>query len=423
MKFFIKFISLFLFTLSFALDSQVLSQRIEPVNKKNIHIEKNILPSKSSYQLFLSYKIPFSNLVFIKKEEKFFSGMEIEFNLFNGSKIVNRKSITKNVYVDDYNDTKSNDKFLEGFTFFNIDKLNYTILPILHIYNTDQEIILDSIKINLNDFIKDNIYAPIIVEKSNQKCSDSYFFKLTNFGNTVPFASSDYLLLIPVQDTSLKYLNIKIEQKGKILFEKESAKYYENNLSMTECGSFIGINELHDDFLVRYFVIDNFNYKLHEGSAKLIITHSNKKTDFDLNVVWINKPKSLINPEYAIDILNVIEDKNVVAKLLQNSKSNLYDALTDYWDKKYPDRKYQFNEFMNEFYKRVDYAIENFSTLVYKDGAKTDRGKIYIKYGHPDEILRNYSDNKVIETWIYRNINKQFTFADSSGLGNYIQEE
>ena len=423
MKFFIKLISLFLSTLLFILNSQVLSQSIEPVNKKIIHIEKNILPSKNEYLLFISYKIPFSNLVFVKKEEKFFSGLEIEFNLFDKDKIVNRKTASKNVFVDNYNDTKSNDNFLEGFTFFNIDKSNYTILPILHLHNTNSEVILDSIKINLNDFIKDDISAPIIIEETKQKCSDSYFFRLTNYGNIIPFASSDYLLLIPVRDTSLKSINIKIEQKGKILFEREATKFYENNLSMNECGNIIGISESEGDFPIRYFVIDNFNHKLHEGSAKLIITGSNKKAEFDLNVVWINKPKSLINIEFAVDILNVIEDKNVVTKILQNSKSNLYDALTDYWDKKFPDRKYQFNELMNEFYRRVDYANENFSTLVYKSGAKTDRGKIYIKYGHPDDILRNYSDNKVIEIWIYKNINKQFTFVDNSGLGNYMLEE
>ncbi|MDH7605681.1 MAG: GWxTD domain-containing protein [Melioribacter sp.] len=393
------------------------------MNKKIIHIEKNILPAKNNYLLFISYKIPFSNLVFIKKEEKFFSGLEIEFNLFDGDKIINRKTISKNVFVDNYNDTKSNNNFLEGFTFFDIDKNDYTILPILHLHNTNNEIIFDSIKINLNNFIKDNIYAPIIIEDSNQKCFDSHLFKLTNYGNIIPFASYDYLMLIPVQDTSLKYLNIKIEQKGKILFEREVTKYYENNLSMTECDNIIGFLESYSNFPIRYFVIDNFNHKLHEGSAKLIITGSNKKAEFDLRVVWINKPKSLINLEFAIDILNVIEDKNVVAKILQNSKSNLYDALTNYWDKKFPDRKYQFNELMNEFYRRVDYANENFSTLVYKSGAKTDRGKIYIKYGQPDEILRNYSDGKVIEIWIYNNINKQFTFVDNSGLGNYMLEE
>ncbi|MEJ5350002.1 MAG: GWxTD domain-containing protein [Melioribacteraceae bacterium] len=393
------------------------------MNKNFIHLEKNILPSKNCCLIFISYKIPYSNLVFVKKEEKFFSGLEIEFNLFERGKIINRKTVSKNVFVENYNDTKSNENYLEGFTFFNIEKDNYTILPILNLLNTNNEIILDSVKINLKDFIKEKIYAPIVIEEPKQKCSDSLLFKLTNFGNSIPFASSDYLLLIPVQDTSIKSLTVKIEQNNKILFEKQVSKFDIKNISVVECNNFIGINEFQDDFSNRYFVIDDFSYKLHEGSARLIITDTNKKAEFNLQVVWINKPKSLANLEFAVEILNMIENKNVVNKILQNSKSNLYDALKNYWDKKYPDRKYQFNELMNEFYRRVDYANENFSTLSYKFGAKTDRGKIYIKYGQPDEIFRNYSDNKVIEIWIYKNINRQFTFVDNSGLGNYMLEE
>ena len=75
---------------------------------------------------------------------------------------------------------------------------------------------------------------------------------------------------------------------------------------------------------------------------------------------------------------------------------------------------------MNEFYMRVDYAIVQYRTVSEVNGAATDRGKIYIKYGEPDDIERSYSDQgQILEIWKYRKFNKEFVFSDVSGLGNY----
>ncbi len=38
------------------------------------------------------------------------------------------------------------------------------------------------------------------------------------------------------------------------------------------------------------------------------------KKDFNLNVIWIAKPISLMDPELAIKLLEIIESKEVVSK-------------------------------------------------------------------------------------------------------------
>lgn len=76
---------------------------------------------------------------------------------------------------------------------------------------------------------------------------------------------------------------------------------------------------------------------------------------------------------------------------------------------------------MAEFYSRADYALENFAGITNQNGAKTDRGKIYIKFGKPDNIKRDYSQDEIVyELWTYTDIKKEFLFKDESGLGNYI---
>ena len=78
---------------------------------------------------------------------------------------------------------------------------------------------------------------------------------------------------------------------------------------------------------------------------------------------------------------------------------------------------------MSEFYSRVDFAIDNYSSINKMDGAKSDRGKVYIKYGIPSKSNRVFSNNKVLEIWEYAEIDKKFVFADNSGTGNFVLEK
>ena len=54
------------------------------------------------------------------------------------------------------------------------------------------------------------------------------------------------------------------------------------------------------------------------------------------------------------------------------------------WDSRDPDPDTVENEFKEQFYERVAYANEHFSSG--KPGRMTDRGRIYIKFGKPDSI-------------------------------------
>jgi GWxTD domain-containing protein len=55
-----------------------------------------------------------------------------------------------------------------------------------------------------------------------------------------------------------------------------------------------------------------------------------------------------------------------------------------FWDQRDPDPDTEENEFKDEHYERLAYANEHFASG--KPGSMTDRGRIYIKFGKPDEI-------------------------------------
>lgn len=91
-----------------------------------------------------------------------------------------------------------------------------------------------------------------------------------------------------------------------------------------------------------------------------------------------------------------------------------------FWKKQDPNPADEYNPVFNEYYSRVAYANQNFTTYSL-DGWKSDRGMVFIILGAPDNIDRHPFEYyaKPYEVWQYYNLNKQFIFMDYSGFGDY----
>ena len=91
----------------------------------------------------------------------------------------------------------------------------------------------------------------------------------------------------------------------------------------------------------------------------------------------------------------------------------------EFWSKHNPDPKSSYNQLMEEYYSRVEYANKNYAN--YMEGWKTDRGMVLIQLGPPQNIERHPfdSDNKPYEIWYYYNQNREFMFIDETGFGDY----
>jgi GWxTD domain-containing protein len=64
------------------------------------------------------------------------------------------------------------------------------------------------------------------------------------------------------------------------------------------------------------------------------------------------------------------------------------------------------NEFKEEHYLRIKYANEKLADDTPRDGWRTDRGRIYILLGKPDDIYNKVSSNILypVQVWDYRNV-------------------
>ena len=137
------------------------------------------------------------------------------------------------------------------------------------------------------------------------------------------------------------------------------------------------------------------------------------------DVVWI------INPD----------EKEIFQSLATDEEKEQF--IEQFWQRRDPDLTTASNEFKEEHYRRIAYTVERFSSGA--PGWKTDRGRIYIIHGPPDQIDPHPSGGTYersiyegggftatypFEVWRYRYIEGvgsdiELEFVDPSWSGEY----
>ena len=110
--------------------------------------------------------------------------------------------------------------------------------------------------------------------------------------------------------------------------------------------------------------------------------------------------------------------------------------IEEFWRRRDPDPDTEANEYREAYYERIAYVNEHFSSGI--PGYKTDRGRIYLKYGKPNEVESHPAGGAYerdasegggstatypFERWFYRDIpgrpGANIEFVDPTGTGEY----
>jgi hypothetical protein len=75
---------------------------------------------------------------------------------------------------------------------------------------------------------------------------------------------------------------------------------------------------------------------------------------------------------------------------------------------------------MIEFFRRVRYADQHFQGM--GTGWRSDMGRIYIKFGAPDQIENRPASTQspALEIWYFNQPYRRFVFVDREGFGRYV---
>ncbi|MEX1123129.1 MAG: GWxTD domain-containing protein, partial [Balneolales bacterium] len=136
---------------------------------------------------------------------------------------------------------------------------------------------------------------------------------------------------------------------------------------------------------------------------------------------WIDIPTSLLNVDVAINMMRFIVNDETLSTLKDGNERERERKFREFWGARNPTPETEYNELMVEYFERIDYAFENYTTPG-NPGYESDMGKVYIQNGKPINITRRFPSNQpAVEIWEYNS--RRFRFEATSGFGDYQLRE
>lgn len=199
-----------------------------------------------------------------------------------------------------------------------------------------------------------------------------------------------------------------------------------SNINLTNSNNEIGFeaNVSNEGTTYAYVKIPNNNFE--NSMYKLTLENSDSDNvlgEKRIRSQWLDMPVSLYNLDVSIDMLRFIVSDEKLDELNSGSDTERERKFREFWAERDPTQDTEFNELMTEYYNRIDYAYNEFSSLQVP-GFNTDQGRAYILYGPPDEVERRMPTNSPTrEIWQYPN--KTLIFEATTGFGDFklISEE
>lgn len=137
------------------------------------------------------------------------------------------------------------------------------------------------------------------------------------------------------------------------------------------------------------------------------------------------------------DVDYIITKEEERAFLALQTDEERENFIENFWRRRDPNPDTEENEYREEYYERIAYANEKFTSGI--PGWKTDRGRIYIAWGKPDSIESHPAGGAYdrpsyegggstttypFEIWFYRHLDNvgdgiEIEFVDPTGTGEY----
>ena len=152
-----------------------------------------------------------------------------------------------------------------------------------------------------------------------------------------------------------------------------------------------------------------------------------------MNSFWIRAPRQkqvVAAPRLPMTKKDIQKYRDQIKYLATREELRIFDQLTpegketfliNFWRSKDPTPETPENEFMMDYFARINYANKNFKGR--NGGMNSDMGRIFIIYGQPDDIERHeFSlDTKPYVIWHYYIAGRKhyFVFVDRNSEGIY----
>jgi len=344
-----------------------------------------------------------------------------------------RESWSDTVWVETFEDTRSRFNHVQGYMTTELEASNYHYQLQLARGGSERE--------------RPSQVRPLIV--SNADSSDTTEFillnditvgedsaegTLLNYGTNVLYGQN-YTLLVRLPNEEISTLSDRFQitiRKGdsdnnsdqnepvfsEMINEEQIIRISSSEVQQSDDDIVLAMDQAEDGIPYAYITVPNTEFE----NTGYVITLKDTESERDISEKtvqsrWIDMPISLYSLDVSIDMLRFIIDDSELKEINSGSRSEKERKFREFWAERDPTPDTEFNELMAEYYQRIDYSYQNFSSFQ-TPGYDTDRGKAYILYGPPTNIDRRLLPNQPTrEIWEYPN--RELIFEAVSGLGDF----
>lgn len=396
--------------------------------------------SNDSLKLIGNIRLSYDNSFFVKNADgKFVTNLTFTTEVLQKNIAVTRNICHRSAIVDTHEETLSRTQFVETVFILPLKKGDYEVA--IEVTNNDLQ---KSLRME-RQMLKLS-YEPTISKQGSMKVSQLFFIQRPEItddsirinmlgvsGNGIYGKDFLAMLYIHLNTDSLYEVSYQLFEKQEqrevlISVGKISPKdvFHVTGLRESSEGTYLVAQRgkkattterlLLIDFNARILANTRYVLKVKAMSEKGEVVEVKKEFDN----AWINMPYPLYDIELAVRLMEGIMVTSEEAKnLLDGNSAEQRRKFLSFWKTQDPTPDTDFNEALEEFFRRVDYTFFHFYTPR-EFGWRTDRGRIYIRFGQPSEISREFPLNQPTrEIWIYKNLNKRFVFSDITNTGNY----
>jgi len=226
--------------------------------------------------------------------------------------------------------------------------------------------------------------------------------------------------IVTDRDPLSTFFEIYSDAVSKFFVEYEI--FDENDTSVYKITKEVGVNEGNNQIINN---IDSLTLDLGKKLLKITLKDSTGKvldsSVKSFNSRWVGVPITISDLDKAIEQMVYLAAPEDLA-FIKDTDSRMEKAkrFVAFWRKQDPNPADEYNPVFNEYYNRVAYVNQNFTSYSL-EGWRSDRGMVMIILGAPDNIDRHPFEYyaKPYEVWQYYNLNKQFIFVDYTGFGDY----
>ncbi len=386
----------------------------------NMFLDSNrFLDKQQQTILLLDYQVPYTSLVFLAQNNGYFAELKVMVQIVDADSILIQQEVTDNIGIRNKADASNRQKSYLNRLSFVLDKpstevvFNAVDMNSQKVFNwrlaidrLEPNSLISDIELNtevrpdslqyLAKFQRNNtLYKPEPSGLINKNLIDDLYLYLESYS---PIANQSILLNLSLTKDSLVIMDEYLDYLPKQNPESLSLRIPLENLKP---GTYRGAVVVQSG---ETMAEKEFDFVLFEEAEEQLFLFPDPESEYSLMSYF---PGNKLPSDW---------------KSLSLEKQRRYS--TEFWRNLAASKGRSPEDMIKLIKDRIDYANQHFSHL--KSGWTSDMGRVYIRYGAPDDVQRETSSDesrfvrKDFEIWKYNKENKPvYLFIDIQMNGNY----